>query len=180
MSFNSDRVKAGIHTGLVLVASYFTEKMKAKIIQVNAPRKIIDATSIGSPVITGEGAGYIDITIDMNPDTGAPMAAAFEYGSGLHGKRGQRYPIEPKNAKVLAFPWSIARNLSPSFTGKSTAGIELSADDKAFLPKVMHPGVAARPFIRPTIQEEKEQIKKILGKEFIASIKLGGITTIIK
>ncbi len=174
MSFNSDRVKAGIHTGLVLAASYFTEKMKAKIIQVNAPRKIIDATSIGSPVITGEGAGYIDITIDT------PVAAAFEYGSGLHGKKGERYPIEPKNAKVLAFPWSIARNLSPSFTGKSTAGIELSADDKAFLPKVMHPGVAARPFIRPTIQEEREQIKKILGKEFIASIKLGGITTIIK
>ena len=179
MVFNSDRVKAGIHTGLVLAANHFVEKMKAKIGQVNVPSTIGDKTSIGSPMVQGDMA-FIDITIDLNPETGAPMAAAFEYGSGIHGRKKQRYPITPTEKEALAFPWEVAENLSPSFVGRQTGGIELTSEKRAVLSKVMHPGVAARPFIRPTIQETKEEIKKILGREFKASISLGGIVTEIK
>jgi len=166
MAFNSDRAKAGIHTGLVLAANHFVEKMKQKIEQVNVPRKIGDATSIGSPVVQKE-ISYIDITIDLKE---APMAAAFEYGSGIHGKKGETYRI-PKEGSTsfLAIPRERWTKYQPP-----------PDVDPVVLPHVAHPGVAARPFIKPTIQEEREQIRKILGKEFVASISMRGHVEIIK
>jgi hypothetical protein len=166
---------AGIQKGLVLAADHFRNKMEAKERQNNLPKAISDATSIGTPVQSG-GQAYIDITISLNQ---APMAAAFEYGSGLHSEKGDRkkYLILPKNADVLAFPWGEAENLNPSVIGVGNVEI---VNQKAFLPMVRHPGVQARPYIRPTIQDERKEIRRILGKEFVASISLGGTVTIIQ
>ena len=176
--------KVGIEIALLKSADHFSRKVKERIAQNNLPNVISDSMAIESPVTDSSGA-YIDIVI--NKDKSAPMAGAFEYGSGIWAQRGtaDRYKILPKDASKLAFEWEQggAGSLSPSHLEDigvgAGGGIELTAG-KAILPGVMHPGVQARPYIRPTIQTEKEEIKRIIGKEFRASISLGGVTEIIE
>jgi hypothetical protein len=177
--------KVGIEIALLKSADHFSRKVKERIAQNNLPNVISDSVVIDSPVTSSDGA-YIDITI--NADNSAPMAGAFEYGSGIWAERGtrDRYPILPRNASFLAFEWEQAGagSLSPSHLQdigvNARGGIELTAGGKAILPGVMHPGVQARPYIRPTIVSEREEIKRIIGQEFRASISLGGVTEIIE
>lgn len=159
MSVND--VKPGIYASLIKVANHFVQKMEAKIDQVNAPKAIKNATSIDSPQ-ENENGQSIDIVIDLNKETGAPMAGAYEWGSGEHATRGtpNKYIITPSNAKVLAIPASRWPN-------------KLYEDDPAFLKKVYHPGVAARPYIQPTIEEEADAVVEILATDFKASILRG-------
>jgi hypothetical protein len=77
--------------------------------------------------------------------------AAFEYGSGLHGKDKAKYPITAKNKPLLVFEGTNA------FAGQIIKK-----------KSVMHPGVEKRPFLDPakkqTRQENLDDIKKETGK----------------
>ena len=106
----------------------------------------------------GKYEGYV--WVDISEKTGAPEARAFEYGSGERATIGsqQSYIIRPKNAKSLAFHW-----VYPSPLGRKYITPE---SEDVVLQSVQHPGVEARPYLRPAVEKHKAEIKKILGKAF--------------
>lgn len=109
------------------------------------------------------------IRVDASETTGAPEALAYEYGSGIWGKKGEKYPIYPKKAGgKLAFDWPAAANIgsregvrdivtpvTPIAEGRFEGG-------RAILPSVMHPGVKAEPYLAPAIEKyEKDLISSL-------------------
>ena len=158
----SNNPQTGLHVGLIKGAEFFVSKMEQKIDSEGLPDKIKKATSISSPVVKNEG-GYIDIVIDLKT---APMAAAFEYGSGIHGEEGKKYKI-PEDADYVAFPRERWAKYKPPPERSSFV-----------FTYVMHPGVKEIPYIRPTISDYRKEISKIIGKEFIESITVRGRTVI--
>lgn len=75
----------------------------------------------------------------------ADHAAATEYGSGLHGERGEKYPIEAKNADYLQFPGRDGETI--------------------YRKKVMHPGVEPQPFLRPGVREHRSELTDNIAAE---------------
>jgi hypothetical protein len=150
MPFND----AGMLKQLGIISKLFMEAMAENIRSKRAPRKIIEHTSATSP--KKEGNKYsVEIVIDTSEDA-APMAGAFEWGSGEHGEEGDRYLIP-------GAPWLIIpRERWPDF--------EPPERDPILMRSVMHPGVEARPYIKPTIMETRDKFRDILGKEFKAMI----------
>jgi hypothetical protein len=126
---------------------------------------ISKAFSVGSPM-QNDMTYSIDITVDH------PAAGAFEYGSGIHATKGkkEKYIIEPKTKGALAFFWDKVNEGSK--TGSKFWGIS-STTGKAIFGYVEHPGVEKRPYLVPTINETKEEFKKILGQGFKAEILQG-------
>lgn len=113
----------------------------------------------------------ISITIaEGNPDL-AGMARAFEYGSGLHSTRGQRrkYLIRPKNRRAL---WFYMDNPHPDIP----IYIKPSGEIGVTLPKVMHPGVAPRPFIgkaiTSTLKKATPELRLSIRRNIIDSLKI--------
>ncbi len=156
MPFNKAQFNSSLLKNLNIAGAFFRDKMFEKIDQVKAPRRIKEHTSVEQA--KQEGNSYsIDIVIDISEDA-APEAPAYEWGSGLQRTRGtpSLYPIEVKNAPNLVFWWEREQKL---FVGKR-------------LP-IGHPGVEARPYINPTIKENMQEIKKIIGKDFKAAILAG-------
>ena len=105
----------------------------------------------------------MNIAVFVNLDE-VPQAAAFEFGSGLSGKAGKRYLIEPKEpGGILVFPWATSLNIGePGFSASIAPQIVPGDDAKsdygiAHLPKVMHPGVRPKPYLKPALDENKEQ-----------------------
>jgi hypothetical protein len=140
-----------ILASLAEVGRIFATKAAAKSQEVNAPSNIANAFSVDPPKQTG--AMYsVDIKIDLKE---APAAGAYEWGSGIHATKGAKglYPIKAKNADELHFFWKER--------GKWFMGFELPFG---------HPGVAPRPYLVPTINDTKEEFKKILGQGFKAEI----------
>ena len=168
MPSNKAQIVSGLNKNLVIAANYFKEAMFKKIDAVNAPGKIKEHTSVGTVQQKGDQLS-IDIVIDISEDA-APMAPAFEWGSGEHATRGNvgKYPIVPKEKGALAFEWQ------PAFVPwGSKKFIGLGGDGKFLFRAVEHPGVAPRPYILPTIRESRQKITEILGKGFKASILVG-------
>jgi hypothetical protein len=135
-----------ILSALAEVGRIFADKAKAKSTDVHAPSDI--AFTVTSPIEQG-GVSSIEVHATH------PAVAAFEYGSGIHATRGKKglYPIKAKNKSELHFFWENR--------GKWFMGYELPFG---------HPGVEARPFMKPTLQENQEEFKKILGQAFRVEI----------
>lgn len=94
----------------------------------------------------------------------APEAVAYEFGSGVHGEKGKEYPIVPKNKKFLAFEWDKADpsiHMMVNYKGKNLV----------LFKKVMHPGVEARPFIKPALENALKNLPDLLGREIIKAVK---------
>jgi len=163
MPFNSANLDAGILQKLVVIAQEFYNVMSQTANQKNLPEEIIENTSIKSPKKAGKGYS-IDVVIDTSEDA-APMAGAYEWGSGEHGDRGSTYEIAPREKAVLAFPWTPEQIpwRSHKFAG-------MGRDGKFLFYWVDHPGVKARPYIKPSIMAIKDKARQILGKEFKAQI----------
>lgn len=108
----------------------------------------------------GEGAYIIRITADRRK---APDARAQEYGSGIHARRGvkAKYPIRPKNRKVLAFHWEVA-NANPE-------RFNFLPDGRVMLSSVQHPGIEAanegQGYIAPAVKELKKRGREQLDKD---------------
>jgi hypothetical protein len=121
------------------------------------PEAITEAIST-SPAQYEQGKGIVArIDIDLEK---APMALAFEYGSGIHSQHGspQKYIIAPKDAQALAFDWNPEMEPwgSPKFIGKTESG-------KYLFRYVEHPGIAARPYLRPSIEAKADEIAELIG-----------------
>lgn len=107
----------------------------------------------------------IEIAISLAEDA-APMAAAFEFGSGIHSTRGNQghYVIEPREKSVLKFMFPEAQNIhprNPEAPVSSAPDLKFDDEGNVYLPRVMHPGVAPRPFIQPAIEEARPTIEEL-------------------
>lgn len=137
-----------------------------RLAQQNASfdRTIVDNLSM-TPVTKQDGIYQVDIVINTNPETGAPEAPAFEYGSGIHATRGEtkRYIIRPKRAPMLVFPLSRWPDFEPGRT-------PVAPDKRGLfhLPSVMHPGVRPRPLLNAAVQKGlnswKMRMLRVLSK----------------
>ena len=93
----------------------------------------------------------------------APDARAWEFGSGIHARRGAKktYPIRPKNKGVLAFNWEIANANPERFT--------FAPDGRVLLFSVNHPGIEAanggKGYIAPAMKEVRRRGKAELSKD---------------
>lgn len=148
MTFNKAAFEASILKRLTEVAKDFMEIMAQKVNQNNLPKAINEHTGAESP--QKKGSTYsIDVVIDTSEDA-APMAGAYEWGSGVHRTKGTPglYPIAAKDAPELVFWWEKRQKW---FRG-------------AALP-FGHPGVEARPYIRPSIEKIQEPLKQKFAKE---------------
>jgi hypothetical protein len=145
----SSNITAGILQKLGIISKEFMEIMAQKVSANGLPSKINEHTSATSP--KREGSKYsVEVVIDTS-DKAAPMAGAFEYGSGEHGEKGEKYPIKAKNPEgdPLHFFW-VERD-------KWFVGEELPYG---------HPGVKAKPYIAPSIVKIVPKMKDILAEEF--------------
>ena len=145
-----------ILASLAEIGRIFADKAKAKSEENNTPEiKFF----VGQPTQTGEIA-FIEITASH------PAVRAYEWGSGIHATKGtpETYPIVPKNKTYLAFMWPKVDG-DPSF--------RRLPDGRVLLKQVSHPGVAARPFLAPTVEDTKVEFRKILGQGFKAELLAG-------
>jgi len=120
---------------------------------------IPDAIKAGQVEEMG-GNYYGSIIIDLNI---APEARAFEFGSGIHATKGEvkKYPIKAKNVPNLVFWWANQ--------GKWFVGPELP---------IGHPGVAPNPYLRPAIDDYKNEMKERLKSAFKKSFVDIGVVEI--
>lgn len=140
------------------------EVLAGRIRSLAPTRKIKSAVSVKAPVADGQAGMHVDVAISLQS---APEALAYELGSGLHGRLGAKYIIAPKNVRALAFFWDKVNESSP--TGRKFLGISPTTG-KAIFSFVEHPGVAARPYIKPAIEQTKSEMTQIIGREFGVSI----------
>ena len=117
------------------------------------------------------GMYEIIITVDLTEE-GAPMARAFEFGSGLKTTRGEakKYMIAPVNAERLAFP--ISRWLS--YEPPPNVEVAVFPGAISAKPYIMHPGVAPKPFLQPAIDKNRKSIRGII----LNAVKRGALATI--
>lgn len=149
-----------IVAALVRVAISFKKYLSEEIDSKRLPSLIKDAIYIDQPQ-SNENNVSIEIKIDGNE---APMAAAFEYGSGLHRTRGTPSFIDiyPRNKPFLAIP----RSRWPSYVPPPDV-------DPVILRHVQHPGIVARPFVLPAILKNKTELRTELGRAFKTQVLLG-------
>lgn len=135
------------------------------------PGEVADAISIGEFRVLGGDIFSIDVEVDLEK---APMARAFELGSGIHATRGGRttYEIKPTKARALAFEWEPEYIPwgSPKFIGL--------AGRKYLFRKVDHPGVMRRPFLIPAADETINQVVEIFSQAMlqVASLSFDVVT----
>jgi len=119
------------------------------------------ATSVRSPMRDANGVS-IEIVISLGL---APYARAYEWGSGVHSEKNpETITIRPRNAPEMVFPegdW-------PGWQDWGTAGA-VPYKGFFFLTHVEHPGVDAKPYIEPTIEEIHDQVRKKLAHDFKVS-----------
>ena len=137
---------------LTVEASRIAEQARKN---ANWSSKIPGAISVTPAQIEGDGRYTISIVVDLKD---APMARAFEYGSGERATKGEAidYPIEAKNASALSFLWKY-----PSPLGRKYL---ITEDEHVKFKRIMHPGVAPRPYLRPAIDNYRPTLKARLAK----------------
>lgn len=105
-----------------------------------APRATgVLANSITPESVTGR---FSDDTLVGRVSAGAKHAVYLEFGTGLHGPKGQSYKIRPVRRKALRWP--------------GPGGF-------SFAKSVTHPGIEPQPFLGPAVDENAEEIAQIFA-----------------
>ena len=132
---------------------------------VDAAMEIASAKNVpiekGSMSISTPRTTQATTTIDILMND---VFAAYEWGSGIHRKskvRGApaKYPIVATNYPTLQF------NGTNGYPPENPGGI-------IRIEKVMHPGVAPRPFLEPAKRKTREQNLEDIRKASVENIKL--------
>jgi len=141
-------------------------------------KKIKNAISVGVAQTDGSGKYRIDIVVNTSKEGGAPEAAAYEYGSGIHRKDNpSTYPITPGEGKgALAFDWEgHLTDLHPADPIKKFIKYS-ERDGRALFTYVDHPGVAAQPYLRPAIAKNRPSVRarilSVFKRGLLDSIKV--------
>ena len=147
------RIKQGLF--LPVVRQYAQDV--ASIARKKAPTKRIKQNiEVLKPKLKRNGGIETGIAISLDK---APEARAYEKGSGIHSTEGaaRKYTILPKKGSttgLLAFKWDNA-----------PASMPASEDGRHVFRSVQHPGVEARPYLAPAVEEAQEKVvKKIVDK----------------
>ncbi len=152
--------KANLRTNIIVSLNSLLGEIAEKA-RTNASwsNRIPDAIKVGE-IIEKDGNFYGTIILDKNV---APEAAAFEYGSGLHATKEPPHliPIAAKNAPNLVFWWAKG--------GKLFVGPRLP---------IGHPGVEAKPYLHPAIDEHRDEMKRTLASAFKRAFVDVGVTEI--
>lgn len=121
-----------------------------------APRHLREGISSHVEEKDGE---YIIRTTSVGAD-----ARAWEYGSGIHARRGvkRKYPIRPKpGGKFLAFNWEVA-NMHPQ-------DFSFLPDGRVIFKSVQHPGIEAanggKGYVAPAQAQIRARLKEQIGKD---------------
>lgn len=150
-----------VKKGLVDAANLFATKARAKAGSLPIPKNIAGAIEVGSVSMSG---GEYKITVSVNVKK-APAAGAYEFGSGLRGREKKKYEIHPKEKKSLAFEWN------PEFVPYgSKKFIALTKEGKYLFRYVEHPGVEARPYMKPALTESKDNMLRMIGQPFMVDV----------
>lgn len=108
--------------------------------------------------VEGKGTSrFISVGINMNPQTGAPFARAFDTGSGVHATKGRKgkYVISPKSKAFLQF---MGTN---DFAGKVIR-----------VKEVKHPGVRGVGYTKKAIDSVRPEIRNELSKDVKENLRL--------
>lgn len=103
----------------------------------------------------------VRIWVDLDK---APMARAFEKGSGLHGKEQKKYRIAPKNSSALAFVWDKLRSEADIDSTMPSEGKfkGFGSGGKVIMNFVDHPGVVAQSYMTPAFTSKKGEVTTLL------------------
>lgn len=133
---------------------------------------------IVSRVEQKETGFIIRTTVNRNANPiekyGSADARAQEYGSGLRARRGakKKYPIKPKNKKILAFYWEVATRseMEAGRPGK----FMFAPDGRVLMHQVNHPGIKAanngQGYIAPAMRELRKRGKAELKNDIRQAI----------
>lgn len=89
----------------------------------------------------------------INTGGSEPLWRILEYGTGLYGKKGAKYPIVNRNpAKRLKFYWKLKKRIAIPY-------------------RVMHPGQKGRKYISQGFQDSKPEVEEFLRERFYKFIK---------
>lgn len=113
------------------------------------------------------GSRFITVAVNMNKDTGAPEARAFDLGSGLHGKLKAKYIIAPRNGRALAFLWPKAN--PPFKRGKKLRGV--LPDGRLAFNYVEHPGVKGTGYMKQAVNESKKEVRDLMAKSAVGNFR---------
>jgi len=161
-----------------MVGKLVSDYMVLKVSSDEYPSELRRAISVEDPKVEGgahrfQTKGEINIVISLEI---APMAAAFEWGSGEHATQGTigTYEIRPKDASILKFDWQpdFIPWKSPKFGGVIGATNE-DTQGTYFFHWVDHPGVAPRPYIEPTVIETMDEVSEIITDGVVAQVFAG-------
>lgn len=123
-------------------------------------KKIKDSVFISR--VEGRGTSrFISVGINMNPETGAPFARAFDTGSGIRATKGkrQRYRIPGRlNPNPPPFLQFMGTN---DFAGKVIR-----------VKEVKHPGVRGVGYTKKAIDDAKPSIRKEIAKDVKENLRL--------
>lgn len=150
-----------VQAALIEVARNLMAKMASISSSNGMPPKVaarISKSTFATPVTKSGSAYSVSVKIDLSKD-GAPMAAVYEYGIGeyLIPKEGTTFMTFPKERWPQYIPPPPAPNWFVFF-------------------KVTHPAVEAKPYIRPAIEQNRADTKRLLGKAFAESLRVRGTT----
>ena len=114
-----------------------------------------ESGTLAQSIRRGPPEGSI-LTRDLRGDiiAATPYAEAQEFGSGVHGPKGEAYPIVPRFKRALRWP------VQGSIPG--------GGPGFGFAKKVMHPGVQGQHFLERGVEAKLDT----LGRELTAAIAL--------
>lgn len=148
---NTSNISSSLDSILNKILMQAADKIAGDV-RSGAPTARVRANVNISQVIgTSEGKQII-VYVPLSKETGAPEARAYEYGSGIHSKAGQKYSIDHKNYPNLVFYWEREQKW---FVG----------------PHVDHPGVAARPYFGPALDKNRVIFHDLLIGEVVTMIR---------
>ncbi len=108
--------------------------------------RAVNRITEAAPKKTGDLARSVRMEVGDGPSlaifTAQKYAPAQEFGSGIHGERGEKYQIRPVTRRALR--WAAAGSGGEGWT---------------FRASVMHPGVPATHFFFPSISMEVESLE---------------------
>lgn len=154
-----DKIRGRLPSDFLFVGERLTMATAQTMIDKAPTRRIKGAIEVKPTVQQGETViGKIEIKLNEEAG-GAPEAMAYEYGSGIHSEKGEAYVILPREKRALAFFWD-----------KANASIPRLPDGRVLLQKVNHPGVAAKPYIEPSLEELRKTVKGIISVQVKKSL----------
>lgn len=153
----------------------------AALVQERAANKAPVATSqlSNNIVIEGPNTGFLGFnSMQIKIGPAIDYGAAQELGSGLYGTgpgaKREKYPIVPKFKKALSFAWPGGPDPHPAL---QTEGPHAG---KYVFGKVMHPGVRPQPYLRPALEETKQEGRRMLIQAITGELRQRGSGAEIK